>query len=76
LTRIKNYSHEILVPKQIQMHLTVSSDYYNIPLSEEFLRSGIKNIKTEMKNAQNIDSTNELNIQIEVQNNLPVIHYS
>lgn len=76
LTRIKNYSHEILVPKQIQMHLTVSNDYYNIPLSEEFLRSGIKNIKTEMKNAQNKDSTNELNIQIEVQNNLPVIHYS
>ncbi|MBK8622954.1 MAG: hypothetical protein IPN79_14665 [Saprospiraceae bacterium] len=76
LTRIKNYSHEILVPKQIQMNLTVSEDYYKIPLSEEFLRSGIKNIKTEMKNAQNENVTNELIIRIEVQNNLPVIHYS
>ena len=76
LTRIKNYSHEILVPKQIQMNLTVSEDYYKIPLPEEFLRSELKIIKTEMKNAQNNDLVHELNIQISTLNNLPVIIYT
>jgi hypothetical protein len=76
LTRIKNYSHEILVPKQIQMNLTVSEDYYKIHLPEEFLRSELKIIKTEMKNAQNNDLVHELNIQISTLNNLPVIIYT
>lgn len=73
LTRIKNYSHEILVPKHIEMNLTVTNDYFQTKLSEEFLRAGLKLIKTAMKNASKDSSDNELNIQILVIENRPII---
>jgi len=73
LTRIKNYSHEILVPKQMEMNLSVTNDYFQTKLSEEFLRSGLNLIKTAMKNAAKDAIKTELNIQILVIENSPII---
>jgi len=76
LTRIKNYSHEILIPKQIPLNLMVSPEYYQAKLSQEFLRSGLKQMKTEMKNAKNDASIHSLNIAIIVVDDHPANTYT
>ncbi len=49
LTRIKNYSHEILVPKKIDLTLKVVPEFYTLQLNESFLREGLIKIKAAMK---------------------------
>lgn len=73
LTRIKNYSHEILIPNQISMNLNVSSDFYNSQLSQVFLRSAFLKIKTEMKNAKEKYPNQTLHITIKSKDGIPYI---
>jgi signal transduction histidine kinase len=74
LTRIKNYSHEILMPKQKSIRLNVSEKYPDIMLSEEFLKNGLVKIKAAMKDVLNDHATSELGIIIEVNDHCPSIH--
>ncbi len=76
LTRIKNYSHELLMPKQISMDLKVSHDYYDTVLSEAFLREGLIRIKAEMKIAVDNDTSKELGIEIGVVAKIPVLYFN
>lgn len=73
LTRIKNYSHEILIPKQKSMHLNVSEKYRDTMLSEEFMKNGLAKIKAAMKDVLNDHATPELGIIIEVNDHCPSI---
>jgi signal transduction histidine kinase len=64
LSRIKNYSHEILVPHQIQLILKITPEFYEAYLSEDFLRSGLLMIKNKMKNIIHNQTHSELTIEI------------
>jgi signal transduction histidine kinase len=73
LTRIKNYSHELLMPKQIDLTLTVSTAFYNTPLTESFLRESLVKIKKAMKVAVVSQSLDGFHIEIMVKKDSPII---
>ncbi|HLO55052.1 MAG TPA: 7TM diverse intracellular signaling domain-containing protein [Saprospiraceae bacterium] len=73
LTRIKNYSHEILVPKQIDLILKVLPEFYKVQLTESFLREGLIRIKAAMKEAIDAHSYTEFSIEIFVNSEKPII---
>jgi signal transduction histidine kinase len=73
LTRIKNYSHELIMPKQIDLTLKVSPAFYNTPLTESFLREGLIKIKTAMKDDVKDRMLDEFCIEVLVINDTPTI---
>lgn len=49
LTRIRNYSHEILNPHQIAVEYHIDPDYYRTPLSTEVTKDTLISIKSAMQ---------------------------
>ncbi len=71
LTRIKNYSHEILMPRQVALDFQIAPQYYEVTLQEEFLKSALKTIKKGMKEAVSDPSISKMIIDITIKDGQP-----